>query len=600
MSADRPENESPADDPASDPGGGLERYSGEESEAPEGRSLTLRAGGDRGQSLAEQTALLYYRMTWRMPLHRLRLSGKLPLRLLAVPVDPVDGDRVQGMAVRAGHFLFRGLQKKLDGIDFADLKLPPAFEDYVHRFVWLRDLDTAASRDQALPVAEKLVEQWLDANGKKIRQPAWRPDNCGWRLLIWASHAPLILSSNDLIYRSKVLNNIARTARHLDRTADKATSSLGRLVAWSGVVAASLLIPEGRVRRIVGEAGLEKAMGEFFYPDGGSVSRSPLNQMDAVILLSMLKQVYLAREEDAPEFLENALALAVPPLTGLTHFDGSMGNWQGGGATSTEQVDQAIEASGIRARPLRQARDWGYQRVSSGRSVLIMDAAPPPIARMAVAGCASTLAFEFSNGDNRIIGNCGGAGLVGATIPAALARGLRTTAAHSTLCIDNSNSTSILPDGKLGRGVNEVELFRRDVENATRLEASHDGYARRFGLLHKRLLLMRSDGLELRGEDMLIPDGRKRRRKKKDVEYALRFHLGPDIESDLISEGKGVLLRLKDGNLWQFRATSGTIILEDSVWVDGMGIPHGVMQMVITDTVGSGGGATGWLLKHMG
>ncbi len=572
----------------------------EHDEVGESRSLTLRTDSDRGQSLAQQIAMLYYRMTWRMPMHRLRLSGKLPLRLLAVPVDPVEGDRVQGMAVRAGHFLFRGLKKNLENIDFADLKLPPQFEDYVHRFQWLRDLDTAASRDQAVPVAEELVNAWLDANGGKIRQPAWRPDNCGWRLLIWASHAPLILSSNDLIYRSKVLNNIARTARHLDRTADKANSSLRRLVAWSGVVAASLLLPEGRVRRIVGEAGLEKAMGEFFFADGGNVSRSPLNQMEAVILLSMLKQVYIARREDAPEFLEETLNKAVPPLTGLTHFDGSMGNWQGSGATEPEQVAQVIEASGVRARPLRQARDWGYQRVSSGRSVLILDAAPPPIARMAVAGCASTLAFEFSNGDCRIITNCGGAGLVGATIPATLARGLRTTAAHSTLCINDSNSTSILADGKLGRGVSAVELFRRDVENATRLEANHDGYARRFGLVHKRLLLLRSDGLELRGEDMLIPDGKKRRRKKDDVEYALRFHLGPDIESDLISDGKGVLLRLSDGNLWQFRSTSSRIELEESVWVDGLARPHPVKQMVITGSVGSGGGATGWLLKHMG
>ena len=568
-------------------------------DAPDGQSLTIRSGGDRGQSLAEQAAMLYYRMTWRMPLHKLRLSGKLPLRLLAVPVDPVDGNRVQGVAVRAGHFLFRGLKKDHAGINFADLRLPPQFEDYIHRFQWLRDLDTAASRDQATPVAEKLIEEWLDANGKKIRQPAWRPDNCGWRLLIWASHAPLILSSNDLVYRSKLLNNIARTARHLDRTADKATSSLGRLVAWSGVVTASLLLPEGRVRRIVGEAGLEKAMGEFFYADGGSVSRSPLNQMDAVILLSMLKQVYLAIGEDAPAYLEESLNKAVPPLTGLTHFDGSMGNWQGGGATEPGKIAQVIEASGVRARPLRQARDWGYQRVSSGRSVLLLDAAPPPIARMAVAGCASTLAFEFSHGDSRIISNCGGAGLVGATIPAVLARGLRTTAAHSTLCIDDSNSTSILPDGRLGRGVSAVELFRRDVENATRLEANHDGYARRYGLHHKRLLLLRSDGLELRGEDMLIPDGKKRR-KKDDVQFALRFHLGPDIECDRISDGKGVLLRLQDGSSWQFRSTSEAVELEDSVFVDGLGIPHEVQQMVITGSVGSGGGATGWLLKHMG
>ena len=99
---------------------------------------------------------------------------------------------------------------------------------------------------------------------------------------------------------------------------------------------------------------------------------------------------------------------------------------------------------------------------------------------------------------------------------------------------------------------------------------------------------------------MLIPDGRKRRRKKDDVEYALRFHLGPDIESDLISDGKGVLLRLEDGNSWHFRSTGGAVSLEESVFVDGMGIPHEVKQMVITDSVGSGGGATGWLLKHMG
>ncbi len=53
--------------------------------------------------------MLYYRLTWRMPMHRLRLSGKLPLRLLAVPGDPVEGDRVQGVAVRAGHLRFLAL-----------------------------------------------------------------------------------------------------------------------------------------------------------------------------------------------------------------------------------------------------------------------------------------------------------------------------------------------------------------------------------------------------------------------------------------------------------------------------------------------------------
>ena len=98
----------------------------------------------------------------------------------------------------------------------------------------------------------------------------------------------------------------------------------------------------------------------------------------------------------------------------------------------------------------------------------------PPIARVTEAGCASTLAFELSDGDERIVVHCGGAALTGATIPADLARGLRTTAAHSTLTIADSNSTAILPNGTLGRGVTEVELDRRETPQGSRVEMGHD------------------------------------------------------------------------------------------------------------------------------
>src|SRR3546814_11759200 len=102
--------------------------------------------------------------------------------------------------------------------------------------------------------------------------------------------------------------------------------------------------------------------------------------------------------------------------------------------------------------------DWSSDVCSSD---LLADAAPPPIARVTEAGCASTLAFELSDGDERIVVNCGGAALTGATIPADLARGLRTTAAHSTLTLGDSNSTALLANGSLGKGVTDVDLDRR-------------------------------------------------------------------------------------------------------------------------------------------
>src|SRR3546814_12525949 len=85
---------------------------------------------------------------------------------------------------------------------------------------------------------------------------------------------------------------------------------------------------------------------------------------------------------------------------------------------------------------MRLGRDWCKQRLSAGQTVLLVDAAPPPVAHLAVAGCASTNAMEISDGPYRLVVNCGGAALAGATIPEDLAQGLRTTAAHSTLVLD--------------------------------------------------------------------------------------------------------------------------------------------------------------------
>ena len=45
-----------------------------------------------------------------------------------------------------------------------------------------------------------------------------------------------------------------------------------------------------------------------------------------------------------------------------------------------------VEASGVRTRPLRQPRDWGYQRLAAGSAVLVMDAAPPPVGRVVEGG----------------------------------------------------------------------------------------------------------------------------------------------------------------------------------------------------------------------
>lgn len=561
-----------------------------------GRRL-VRVGGDKGLSLGERVLNQLHRLTWRTPLHQFHLKGRFPLKLLAVPEDPLPGNAGAGKWLLAGNLRRHGESVALDGFTFATDALSPPLARYAQRFDWLRDLAIAGTRAETAPIAEDLMQRWLDAHGERIGTIAWRPDDCGWRILNWAAHAPLILSSKDLVYRSAVLNALARMARHLDRGADRAEAGNARLAAWAGVVAAGLLIPGGEPRRAFGEAGLMRALATGFSDDGGTIGRSPADQIEAILLLSMLAQVYDARRQTLPEPLAAVQQRAVAALLGIAMGDGAASSWQGSGALPAATIDAAVAASGVRTRPLRQARDWGYQRMAGGTTIVVVDAAPPPMSRLDGGGCASTLAFELSDGAQRLIVNCGGVKGSGSIAPE-LARGLRTTAAHSTLVVGDSNSTAIHADGTLGQGVRTVEVDRAELEGGSRLDASHDGYARRFGLLHQRTLALASDGRELRGEDALVPAPR--RRRTGSARFAIRFHCAPGVEITATADGQAALLRIDHGPLWQFRCRGGALAIEESLWIDGSGRPHATAQFVVSGDAPAGGASVGWLLKRAG
>ncbi|RIA43939.1 putative heparinase superfamily protein [Hephaestia caeni] len=571
------------DDPAAD---GIE----------EGKRL-IRLGGEKGLSLAERLQDRFHRLTWRTPIHTLRLRGRYPLKLIAVPEDPFFGDVARGNALLEGKLRFRGEERAIDTFDIARPDVSADFLDYVHRFAWLRDLSSVAPRAQAAPIAENLMRRWLHAHADTIADPAWRPDLCGRRLQFWAAHAPLILSSTDLIYRSRVLNTLARGARHIDRVADKQPIGVRRVATWAGVLTAGLLIPGGDARRAVGEAGIAKALALSVFDDGGIVSRSPRDQVALIRILTMLARTYDARRMVVPASIDAALARMVPALLGITHGDHALSSWQGGGPLTADELDRLVDGTGIRTRPMRQAREWGYQRLAAAKAVVIVDAAPPPVARVIDGGCASTLAFEMSDGPHRLIVNCGGARAAVAHLPPDLAEGLRTTAAHSTLVLADSNSTAVLADGTLGKGVAEVELTRQESEQASRIEASHDGYAKRHGFVHRRQLVLTGDGRELRGEDMLLPAGR-RAPKRPQTPFAIRFHLGATVQVTQTADGLAALLRLPGGTAWQFRCKGGALGIESSVWIDGDGRPVATQQLVVSGEAAPGGANVSWALKR--
>ena len=118
-------------------------------------------------------------------------------------------------------------------------------------------------------------------------------------------------------------------------------------------------------------------------------------------------------------------------------------------------------------------------------------------------------------------------------------------------------------------------------DGATVLQMSHDGYARRFGLVHERSLRLASDGSLLEGMDRfagtpLVPD----------LQFAVRFHLHHGIAIEATGHRRALDLRLPDRSLWRFEA-NGPVELEESVHLSDVFGSRPTHQLVLSGAAGA-------------
>jgi uncharacterized heparinase superfamily protein len=275
----------------------------------------------------------------------------------------------------------------------------------------------------------------------------------------------------------------------------------------------------------------------------------------------------------------------MPMLRFFRHGDGAFANFNGMGPTPPDLLATVLAYDDARGRPVNNAAHSGYQRLEASSAVVLMDTGRPPPMAMSQEAHAGCLSFEFSSGRHRLVVNCG--------LPAigreSWRHFARTTAAHSTLAIAGLSSCRFLHSSRLQRlvgtpvldGPEEVPVNREHFAEGMRLTASHDGYAKRCGLLHERSLVLASNGRRLDGLDSLKPArGRRMPRRVPDA-YTLRFHLHPAVNAIPLTHRNAVMLTLPNREVWTFETKEHAVAIEDSVYLAGTHGPQKTLQLVV-------------------
>ena len=515
-----------------------------------------------------------------------RWGFAIPDRLLIAPQDIRTTDPTIADDIYAGHFSLGARVINTHGQ--SPFLIPPPSQEWsdgLHRFGWLRHLraaDTPLSRANG----RALVEEWIDLFGTLEAGPGWTIPLASRRLMAWLSQSPLILENADRDFYRKLMKCLGWHARYLQKAMTSAALGTDRLLVAMALCDLSLCAQGLDRMQKRSLKWLTEELRRQILPDGGHISRNPQILVDLLVDLLPLRQAFVARGIAVPPQLIQSIDRMMPMLRLFRHADGTLALFNGMGTTPPDLVATVLAYDDARTQPIVNAPHSGYQRVEANGSILIMETgSPPPLAfsHQAHAGC---LSFEFSADQTRLLVNCG------APRPGrpAFTMAARSTPAHSTLILSESDSARILSgsqmsrslDGLIVSGPSPVQVIRQTTEEGYSLEAAHDGYVAKYGLLHRRVLTVAPDGSYLLGQDSLSSAARS---KTASGDYVLRFHLHPSLRVQAYEDQRAAQLVAANGEAWLFHAHGLPVTLEQSIFFAAPDGTRPTLQLVLTGSL---------------
>ncbi len=519
---------------------------------------------------------------WRAtPFYRMMLSGADPAGVLNWPINARLGKEERGREILKGEWRF-GSERLASRRPNPFSATPPSehFAARLHGFGWLGDLDACGLDARNAIIG--LITAWTDGYGAWHAE-SWAPEITANRLFSWLCHGRYAFESNELTARPAILRSLGRQARHLQLAVGDVLDPMARIKVGAALsLAGAAGLPEADRLLDLGLETLMECCASQFLADGGHMTRAPELLAEAHYDCLTVSMALTVAKLEVPRLITDMLSRSADMLRLLRLTDGKLACFNGGGEGDRLSLEAALLRTPS-ARPFRFASQSGFHRLESGPVSVVLDAGAAPLSGYGERAHAGALAFEFSDGPDRVVVNVGSSLELHPEWRAAS----RPTNAHSTLIVDDALSCRF-EAGRLGRpgarpiGPPGLSARRTEDEEGAWVEASHEGYRNEFGFVHRRTVFLDQAGKDLRGQDALVrplADGRSN--KPDAIPFAVRFHLHPSVTVERGPSGALAVRTAQSGQLWRLRTDATEVELESSIYLADAGGPQKARQIVL-------------------
>ncbi|WP_415299928.1 heparinase II/III family protein [Candidatus Pelagibacter sp. Uisw_134_02] len=429
-------------------------------------------------------------------------------------------------------------------------------KDYknLNSFFWLFSLDLKSSKKDT----QNIILQWINKN-HRYNSKSWEFDIVAKRIIAWTSNSRLTYEDSSIDYKKKFNGIIKKQINHLINEIERSEWVDDKMIGCAAIILIGLSYQDKDEHLKIGLNLLRKLTKFSFDNDGFPKSRSIRQLCFYLKYFILIREWFKESQSEIPEIInENIYYLG--QAYAFTWQNNKVDLlFNGNHETNNFDFDHYLKKLGYSFKN-QSSELGGYANLNDKKISLIMDIGASPEKKFSSSYQAGALSLEIISNGKKLICNSG----YFQNQNHQLNELSKSSAVHSTLILDDRSSC------KFKKTKNEcseitfgVKILKKNIvfeKNYWKINASHDGYFKQYGIIHEREIEFYPEQIKFVGHDKLIS-----KKNIKNLKFEIRFHLEPNIKIMKTQDNKSIFIDL-DGEGWKFNSNNNNMTIDDGLY----------------------------------
>ncbi len=423
----------------------------------------------------------------------------------------------------------------------------------LNNFYWFFTLDLKSSKKNT----QKIILDWINKN-TKYNSKSWEFDLTSKRIISWLSNHSLTINESNKDYQDIFNKMIQKQTNHLMNEVNNSKNINNKMIGCAAIILVGLSYKDEKKYLTYGLNLLKKISNSTLDNYGFTKSRNIKQLISYLKYFILIREWFKEAQVQIPEFINESIFYLGKGYSFIWQNIKSDILMNGNNISNNLDFDHYLKRFGYNFK--NDDKEFsGYAILNDKKIAIAMDVGDPPSSNLSSEYQSGSLSFEIISDGKKLISNCG----YYKGKNEKLIKISKSTAAHSTLVIDDNSSCKFVKNKKSYLIADSLKILKKNIifeNNYWKISASHDGYNKRYSTIHELEIEYYPKQFKFVGTDKILI-----KNSNANIKFDIRFHLEPNVKLMKTQDNKAILIELKNEG-WKFTCKNFNINIDNGLY----------------------------------